>query len=274
MLSQLNLLRLMTALVGFSRAWQLMTLDANLPTLIHYRPWVEALTGTFTDPQWSVYLHADSTVTAIAVLRYALLAMCLLGGVASLLPRVMLRRAWPLLILVMVPVLVINLGGTIDTGFKWAQLFEHAAQASVPVMLAMTIQRAESQRIALLGKIAIAITFIAHGLFAASYYGYPPANFISMMIIGFGLTEPQAVDALLVAGLLDFIVAVGIFWRPTERISLWYMVAWGFLTSFARLYTNYTGLAVLWPFLARWLWEFLVRTPHYGLPVWLLLRRR
>ncbi|MFW5659342.1 MAG: hypothetical protein ACOCZ8_05125, partial [Bacteroidota bacterium] len=74
-----------------------------------------------------------------------------------------------------------------------------------------------------------------------------------------------------VAGVLDFIVAAGIFWRPTRKACYVYMVAWGFLTAFARLYTNYTGWAFVGPFLARWLWEFLVRTPHWGLP-WVLFK--
>ena len=62
----------------------------------------------------------------------------------------------------------------------------------------------------LIMKVAIAVTFISHGLYALNYYPRP-GHFTEMVMDILGVKEATAILFLNVAGILDFVIAVGIF---------------------------------------------------------------
>ena len=153
--------------------------------------------------------------------------------------------------------------------FYVGQLLEHAAQLTIPVFLISVTNKWNRQRLHLFMKIAIAITFIAHGFFAIGYYPQP-GYFIDMMIKGLGVQENIARNSLIFFGLLDFLFAIAIFLPKIAKPALIYGVIWGFTTALARISTNFS-FDFISNSLSQYVHEFLIRTPHFILPLILLL---
>lgn len=147
--------------------------------------------------------------------------------------------------------------------------FEHSIQLLSPILLILTVRGINLKRVSLTMKVAVAITFACHGLFAIGYYPVP-GYFVDLMIKGFGVTEPTAKTALVILGVLDFVFALLIFIPKTAKPALIYGVIWGFLTALARVWTTFDS-----DFIDNWfsqyLYEFLVRTGHFVLPLILYL---
>lgn len=117
-----------------------------------------------------------------------------------------------------------------------------------------------------IARIAVALTFAAHGLEALGRHG----SFLDMLIVAtrnlFGLRLPETVaQGLLTAiGLVDLVVAALLLVGRWRWVAI-YMAAWGFITAAARLIVlnSHTG----------W-YEFAVRSSHWALPLVLVLAWR
>jgi hypothetical protein len=164
---------------------------------------------------------------------------------------------------------------------QYGMFFEHSAQLIFPLIFLWSYQR-KTRLVNVLGSIAIAVTYICHGLYAYGYYPQP-GHFVDMMIIGLGMTEDFARNVLVSIGIIDFVFAIivilGVFIKQyfdtkswlivLLKINLWYGIVWGLLTSIARVYTSYVdGMLLHWA--DQYFLEFLVRIPHFALPYFLL----
>lgn len=117
-----------------------------------------------------------------------------------------------------------------------------------------------------IARIAVALTFAAHGLEALSHHG----GFLDMLIVAtrnvLGLRLPEAVAQGLLTGigLVDLAVAALLLVGRWRWVAM-YMAAWGFATAAARLIVldGYIG----------W-YEFAVRSSHWALPLVLVLAWR
>ena len=151
--------------------------------------------------------------------------------------------------------------------FSVGQFFEYSLQFLTPVFLWLFFyQKISKKRLLIFFKIAIALTFICHGLYAVGYYPRP-VLFMQMTMRTFGFSEGLAATFLEVAGYLDFIVAVLIFLPPKiAQYALAYCVFWGFLTTFARIVGNF--YPEFWAdSLFKWTPEALYRLPHFLIPL-------
>jgi hypothetical protein len=155
-------------------------------------------------------------------------------------------------------------------GHAWqgGYLVEHSLQWTTPlwfVLLGVVDKR--TPQVWLGVRIAIALTFIGHGLYAMGYYPVPP-HFVGMMMSGFGLSEHLARDVLWIIGWLDFLAAIALLLPFTKgrKFALAYIIIWAFLTAVARLYANAAWYS--WPeLLSQWVPEFLVRWCHFLVPI-------
>jgi len=176
----------------------------------------------------------------------------------------------------------------IDKGFQIGQFIEHSLQFCSPLFLLYFLrgdtlgfgrdlsgdkeqQIGNKERLILFLKIATALTFIGHGLYAIGYHPRP-GQFIDMMIKGFGTTESQSVLILNIVGYLDIAAALALFipWKKVQKVALSYIIIWGFLTALARVYSNINWSSG-WYSIKQWLPEFLMRFPHFLLPLILFL---
>lgn len=147
------------------------------------------------------------------------------------------------------------------------QLFEYASQVSAPVILVyVVLNGANSPRFRLALKAVVATTFVCHGLYAVGYYPQP-GLWIQWCTDTFHLsTDGEAQTFLKVMGILDFVAAALLFFRPTFAPAVWYCIIWGFMTALARVWSNFY-LEFPWNSLHHWSYQTLVRLVHGGLPL-------
>lgn len=167
-----------------------------------------------------------------------------------------------------------------ESGEGIAHWLEHASQICLPVVLCLFVFGKDKWRT--VATVSIAITFVTHGLLAIGQpsqivlLNHPrPGSFVEMTMLCLGLEfESHAGSILLTAGILDIIAAAAIFLRGWPRIlGLSYMFAWGLATAIARPWAYFEPTAAM-ETLIRWLPELFYRSPHFFLPLALLLALR
>lgn len=104
-------------------------------------------------------------------------------------------------------------------------------------------------------RIAIAGTFIGHGVFALQgkegWFKY---------FTSFGITnEETMVTILVIVGILDILLALHVLLKPIKAFVLW-MAAWGLFTALLR-----------WPIGPDPFWDLVERSANWGAPLALLL---
>lgn len=237
------LLQLLSAAVFMGRGWQL---------LWGYSP---------LESSW----HWPRTV---ALAAGVLLMLCAL--LCGLFHRLKTRSfASPLIAVGAAILLFIALASWQASAFQLAQLIEHSIQWSLPLALLYAAHTPSVHPLFITGlKLAIALTFLGHGLYALGLYGGPPPNFIEMTRNILGVSEQAAVHFLLAAGVLDLLVVAGLFVTGLQYYALGYALLWGTLTALARVFA-YFDLAAPLQSLHPWLFECLYRLGHGGLPLYL-----
>jgi hypothetical protein len=111
-------------------------------------------------------------------------------------------------------------------------------------------------------QLSIFLIFLSHGIGCflknALYIDY---------IIGFvgdytpfSIKQYQAEQLLNIIGIIDVVVAVLVLLKPSKNLLYW-LIFWGLLTSLLRIVD-----AGIFNYI-----EFLIRTPHFGLPIALLI---
>jgi hypothetical protein len=92
-----------------------------------------------------------------------------------------------------------------------------------------------------------------------------PVTYISMTINGLSVSETFAKQFLFLIGILDIVFSICIFIPKLFKMSILYMIIWGFITTIARLYCNW--YSSMWELsLQQNFHEMLVRFPHFLLP--------
>ena len=153
-----------------------------------------------------------------------------------------------------------------QSGWELPQLIEHTLQWSIPLFwLYLNLEGSvPTKQVTFFMLLAIALTFLGHGLYAAGIWDQP-AHFIGMTKSILGLSIPNSQKFLVVAGILDFCVAIGIFFMKVRNPLLLYAALWGTLTALARLVGHWEWENPI-ASLDRWGFEVLFRLGHGGIP--------
>lgn len=153
------------------------------------------------------------------------------------------------------------------------QFIEYSLQFGAPLFLFLFSRALISKaRLILLMKIAVSLTFIGHGLYAFGFYPVP-VKFIEMTCTILPIDEAMAKTFLRVAGALDFVVAIGIYWHKTEKPLLLYAAVWGGLTAMARI-VAYFNLDFPLATFHQWWFQSFLRLPHMLIPLLLYMLAR
>ena len=261
-----GILRLATVLLFAGRAWQHLFWDAPFRALFWDQELMENLVLFFRGGTWQEYVTsaaADGFIQSVIIsfgVFYAIMA------VISLLPRrIILQVSW-LYFLASVALVFLAFLYSKEKFFHIGQFLEYAIQFMLPLFfLYSATEKVNHNKLLIYLKIAIALTFSAHGLYAIGFYPQPGV-FIDMIINIFGVGEQTAKQLLYVAGTLDFIISITIFIPRLAKVSLFYAVAWGGLTALARTWANfYAGFPL--ESLNQHLHETLYRLPHMLVPM-------
>ncbi|WP_299365775.1 hypothetical protein [Winogradskyella sp.] len=128
-----------------------------------------------------------------------------------------------------------------EKNYSWLPVFELSIQLSPIVLLAFwkNIEKLSISFLTNFLKIAIALTFIPHGLFAMGILPVP-GHFIDMTISILKISEDEARIFLWVVGFIDVLGSILIF-IPHRMVKfiLYYFAFWGFVTAFARVYVGF-----------------------------------
>jgi len=147
---------------------------------------------------------------------------------------------------------------------------EHGGQMLSPVVLVVALSWGVRHRATVtLVIIAVIATFAGHGYYAIGWLP-TPGNFHAMTSLILGVEFETANAILRIAGVLDFIVCIGILIPAARHAAALYAVVWGLLTAIARpvagmaLDLNYWGAD-------QYLHEGVLRAPHFLLPLFLFM---
>ncbi len=267
------LIQLSAFTVFLGRAWQHLYWDAPFRAFL----WDEALLSGIVDQwfsmDWETYITSMEVDDNISLSIKCFGILYLLCAFISLFIKYLPRFFHHFLLLGALGLVTLALLYCKERFFSAGQFFEYALQFGSPLFLWWSIAQKQlfpTEKFVLILKIAIALTFTCHGLYALGYYPIP-VQFTEMTMNILEIGEDEAKTFLTIAGILDFLVALGIFlpWK-WARLFLGYAVFWGFGTTIARIWANFN-----WEWLdyvlLQWLHESVMRMPHFLIPLAVLV---
>jgi len=266
-----RIIQIATIGVFLGRAWQHWRWDAPFRTLLWDENWMSPLVSSVLGWNWMEYVQNPAVDQFIqgSIRGTGLLYLCCAIAAMSIkkLPRFSRFLLW----IGAVSLILLASLYCKERFFSVGQFFEYSLQCGSPLLLIyLSKHPIPSQKLLFIIKIAIAATFTAHGLYALGYYPRP-VHFMEMTMNILGVREESAIQFLNVAGVLDILISIGIFfpWR-WAKYCLGYAVFWGLATTAARVwaYFNWEWLGAI---LEQWLHESVMRFPHFFIPLGVLL---
>ncbi|GJM32523.1 MAG: hypothetical protein DHS20C18_15240 [Saprospiraceae bacterium] len=268
----LLLARIACVSVFWGRAWQHLFWDAPFRTLLWDEKWMRPIIEGVFGMSWTSYVTSPSVGNGIETSIVLLGWFYLLAGFAALVyPFAKTINTW-----------IIRIGGGFllflaflywkEKFYYFGQFFEYTLQVFTPFFFIWLYTKGTiTMRMQGMLKIAIALTFACHGLYAIGFYPQPE-HFLTMPMNILHLNNEQAKMFLNLAGIADFVLSICLFlpWRKVNMVALAYAVFWGFMTSLARIWA-YFYLEDWMNNLHQWSFQFLYRAPHFLLPAVLFL---
>lgn len=268
------LLRLSAFTVLLGRAWQHLYWDAPFRALLWDEQLLSGIVENFSTMEWETYITSMAVDNAIGNSIKMFGFFYLFVAILTLFIRQLPRFFYHFLLLSSLALISLALLYCKERFFSIGQFFEYTLQFGSPFFLWWWIRQENPitilPRFIWVLKLAIALTFICHGLYAVGYYPIP-VQFMEMTMNILGTSEEASKTFLKTAGVLDFVVATGIFlpWK-WSRFLLLYAVLWGFGTTIARVWANFN-----WEWLdyvlLQWLHESVMRMPHFLIPLVVLV---
>lgn len=232
---------------------------------------VKIITGL----EWRDFLMNPLASHLITIVSWTMRGLLLLGLAAAFLLSEQRRWARWGLYLASAILLFQSFCAFLNVGYQLPMLLEHSLRIASPWFLVIAVLQGFTPRLIRAMLIATGLTFASHGWYALGLGVPVPGHFIDMTMESLGVSELAAKNLLLAAGILDQIMVLGLFFLATRPACLLYGVFWGLATALARL-TSYVRLDVLFGMsLFAYFPEFLVRAPHFLIPLvlWRTIRK-
>jgi len=261
------LVQLATVSVFLGRAWQHIIWDAPFRTFLWDEDWMISILPWFSNISYEDFITSpemDATIQNVIKANGWFYVMCALVAIfIKKIPRVLTYILW----VGAASLMFLSFLYCKEKFFQWGQFWEYSLQFGSPIFLFYLWKNQEvNNRLIMWMKIAIAITFISHGLYALNYYPRP-GHFIEMVMTILGVQESTAIVVLNFAGVLDFVIAIGIFIKG--KIGNWillYTIFWGLATTMARIVGHFY-LDMMEDTLMMWVHEAVYRLPHFLIPL-------
>ncbi|HMO38313.1 MAG TPA: hypothetical protein PKC76_03355 [Saprospiraceae bacterium] len=254
-----------TIAVFVGRAWQHLYWDAPYRALLWDENWLRPLVEGVLGGDWGVYVRTSEQGIERWIRGTGILyLLCALAAAVG-------AQRWRKPVVALLAIGAANLLLLAALYYKehfWqaGQLIEYTLQWGSPVFLILLLQtKPPVEQLIRWMRIATALTFVGHGLYAFGYYPRP-VLFVEMTMSILQVSDVGAAGFLQIVGILDFVAALLLF-VPGKlgRVALLYCVIWGFLTSVARLWAHFHP-AFLDNLLLQWLHEAVMRSPHFLIP--------
>lgn len=264
----ITLLRITCFFVFAGRAYQHLVWDAPFRSLLWDQEWMQGIVQSFTSMSWEEYTSSMKVDSFIQALIRATGWLYAIAAVLSLFIRRNMKWAGYILLAGSAALGFLGFLEFKEKFFQYGQLMEFGIQVITPMLLYLTLfTKIRERNLMLTAKIATAITFLGHGLYAWGYYPQP-GHFIDMFINVLGFSEEFSRTSLMIAAALDFAVAILIFVPRASRPALLYCVLWGGLTAMARIMSGFDSNFIAQT-LNQYTFEVLFRLSHALIPLWI-----
>ncbi|MBR9803832.1 hypothetical protein GYB59_20030 [bacterium] len=158
----------------------------------------------------------------------------------------------------------------VSAQYQLPMFVEHGGQILMPILLVLALTFGARHRATVITAIvAFIMTFAGHGSYALGLWP-TPSTFYAMTSVVLGVEYEAAQMILRTAGVLDFVICVGILIPATRLASAAYAVVWGFLTAIARPVAGMSWSLYYWG-ADQYLHEAVLRAPHWTIPLYLFL---
>lgn len=154
-----------------------------------------------------------------------------------------------------------------DRSYGVLQFFELSIQIATCLVFFFNndISKINQEKLVFWLKIAVAFTFISHGIFAIGIF-YLPGEFVDITIKILSVNETQARLFLFVVGILDVLFSLLLFIPKLAKYALIYIITWGLLTAMARLVSGFNQNFILESF-HNYTYLVVYRLPHGLIPL-------
>lgn len=174
------------------------------------------------------------------------------------------------LVLATVMLAILSYAKYVSAQYQLPMFVEHGGQILMPLLLVLALTFGARHRASVITAIAAFImTFAGHGSYALGLWP-TPSTFYAMTSVILGVEYEAAQTILRTAGVLDFVICVGILIPATRRASAAYAAVWGFLTAIARPVAGMSWSLYYWG-ADQYLHEAVLRAPHWIIPLYLFL---
>ncbi|WP_442265823.1 hypothetical protein ACSIGC_16220 [Tenacibaculum sp. ZS6-P6] len=261
-MNKINLLKLSVFFIFIGRAWQHLFWDAPYRTFFWDESLLKPIIENWFGVSWRIYATSSTTDFLVQSLIIGKGFLYVMAAISSLLITKSNKKILKIPIFIGgVSLVILTILLTKEKFYHFAQFFEHSIQFGLPFVLLYSLKEGyNKQKLIVILKILIVVTFFSHGLYAFGVYPVP-GKFVDMVINIFGCSESFALSFLYIAGILDFVIAVLIFIPKLSKYVLIYAVVWGLLTALARVAANF-----YWDFpiqsLHQNLYQVIYRLPH------------
>lgn len=267
-------MQIATICVFLGRAWQHLVWDAPFRTLLWDENWMSGIITGIFNTSWNDYITSPEVDAGIQMTIKSFGVFYLICALMALFIQRWRKIGAVFMYLGSFSLILLALLYCKERFFSVGQFLEYSLQFSSPVLLYFCVKQSYIRSgLIFWMKVFIAFTFVCHGLYAFGYYPRP-GYFTEMTMLILGVSENTAITFLKIAGILDFIIGVGIF--LPHKIAKWimlYAVIWGGLTTLARV-VAYVEFDYFWETANQWVFESVYRVPHFTIPltVWYYLK--
>ncbi len=259
--------------VLMARAWEHLFAQIPYTALLWYQNLMEPVIN-YLGLNWTLF--ASSSAPYIILLQYVIGIILFICALSCLPIRWHTRLRIYCIFLGTYLLIFFAVLKWMDSNLEFPHLIEYTSQWISPMILGLLLNENQGKnKITLtnkhiqLAKLGISLTFIGHGMYASGVYT-TPGNYIDMMIVTFSITEHTARNLLRIIGIMDILAAISLYSPQIAFFPLVYCLVWGFMTSIARLYMYDNS----YDFTSYWIFQFMVRTSHYSLPLLILLESK
>lgn len=247
------------------RSWQYFFWDAPVRTLFWDQELMSGIVARF-GISWNTFVTSPTVDANLNALIFIMGFLFLISAFSIFLTKRLQHVTRLLLIVASLQIIFFTILMFKEKFYQIGQLIEYASQLACPIILYLVLfKKIAFNDLSVFIKVAIALTFVGHGFYALGIHPQP-GQYVDMILNVFSISELLARKILVIVGVLDLSVAILIFFPKYFQVSIWYIIIWAALTSLARVvaHIDFNFLAAS---MDQWLYEVLVRVPHFGLPL-------
>jgi len=241
------LVRLSAFFVFFGRGFEHFFFDAPYRSVLWDPDIMYSFINNFTNFTWTEYVTSKKVDTGIEILTKITGIFYIICAALALFVKPENIRLGKLLIYGSILLILLSTLFYKEKFYKFGQLVEYSCQMFSPLFLYLILYvNINKNKLAYLLKVAIALTFFGHGLYALNVYIRPgywtDMASSSLRFVGLYFSEYTINQIIFYAGLLDMAIVIGIF--LPKKFSYPFLVwaaIWGYQKKVDPKQTLYTN---------------------------------